>query len=354
MRASETDNGGPDTRRSPAAARKPLGTETTRLLIVLSILVLALFTASLATGHVSLPLIRTLAGAFGDDPGMPGLILVEIRLPRALLGIIVGGSLGLAGAALQGLLRNPLADPGVIGVSSSAGLGAVIVIYFGLAAGSDLMVPIAAMAGAAAAVALLLALAGRDAGPLTLILAGVAVNAFAGALISLALNLAPSPYAVIEAVFWLLGSLADRSFSHVRVALPLTLIGWFLLATAARPLDALTLGDDVARSLGFNLSRVRIRIVLGAACCVGAGVAVSGVIGFVGLVVPHLLRPFVGHEPGRLLIASWLGGAALLVAADLVARLLPVMHELRLGVVTALIGAPFFLHLIVRTRRTLA
>ena len=154
MRASETDDSGPDTRRRPSvAARMSLGTETARLLIVLSILVLALFAASLATGHVSLPLIRTLAGAFGDDPGMLGLILVEIRLPRALLGNIVGGSLGLAGAALQGLLRNPLADPGVIGVSSSAGLGAVIVIYFGLAAGSDLMVPIAAMAGAAAAVA---------------------------------------------------------------------------------------------------------------------------------------------------------------------------------------------------------
>ena len=326
---------------------------TTPILLTLSIVVLVLFIASLATGHVSLPLIKTLIAAFGDDPGMLGLILVEIRLPRALLAIIVGGSLGLAGAALQGLLRNPLADPGVIGVSSSAGLGAVLVIYFGVAAEWELAVPIAAMSGAALAVALLLALAGRDAGPLTLILAGVAVNAFAGALISLALNLAPSPYAVIEAVFWLLGSLADRNFTHVWISLPLTLVGWILLATAARPLNALTLGDDVARSLGFNLSRVRGQVVLGAACCVGAGVAVSGAIGFVGLVIPHLLRPFIGHEPGRLLVASGLGGAALLLAADMAARLLPVTHELRVGVVTALIGAPFFLHLIVRTRRTL-
>ncbi|MBH63267.1 MAG: ABC transporter permease [Alphaproteobacteria bacterium] len=326
---------------------------TATLLTGLSAVVLALFVASLMTGHVSLPLIKTLIATFDDDPGMLGLILLEIRLPRALLAVIVGGSLGFAGAALQGLLRNPLADPGVIGVSSSAGLGAVLVIYFGLAAGSDLAVPIAAMAGAAAAVSLLLGLAGRDAGPLTLILAGVAVNAFAGALISLALNLAPSPYAVIEAVFWLLGSLADRSFTHVWIVLPLTVLGWLLLATAARPLDALSLGEDVARSLGFNLTRVRGQIVLGAACCVGAGVAVSGAIGFVGLVVPHLLRPLVGHEPGRLLIASGLGGAALLLAADMAARLLPVTHELRLGVVTALIGAPFFLHLIVRTRRML-
>ena len=323
------------------------------LLATLFLVVLLLFIASLAMGHVNLPLLETLVTTFGDKPGMLGLILVEIRLPRALLAIIVGASLGLAGAALQGLLRNPLADPGVIGVSSSAGLGAVLVIYFGFAANSDLAVPIAAMMCAAVAVALLLGLAGRDAGPLTLILAGVAVNALAGALISLALNLAPSPYAVFEAVFWLLGSLSDRSFTHVWIALPLTIFGWFLLATSARPLDALSLGEDVARSMGFNLSRVRGQIVLGAACCVGAGVAVSGAIGFVGLVVPHLLRPLVGHEPGRLLIASGLGGAALLLAADMIARLMPVTHELRLGVVTALIGAPFFLHLIVRTRRTL-
>jgi len=326
---------------------------TSLLLATLFLVVLLLFIASLATGHVNLPLLETLVTTFGDKPGMLGLILVEIRLPRALLAIIVGASLGLAGAALQGLLRNPLADPGVIGVSSSAGLGAVLVIYFGFAAHSDLAVPIAAMVGAAVAVALLLGLAGRDAGPLTLILAGVAVNALAGALISLALNLAPSPYAVFEAVFWLLGSLSDRSFTHVWIALPLTIFGWFLLATSARPLDALSLGEDVARSMGFNLSRVRGQIVLGAACCVGAGVAVSGAIGFVGLVVPHLLRPLVGHEPGRLLIASGLGGAALLLAADMIARLIPVTHELRLGVVTALIGAPFFLHLIIRTRRTL-
>lgn len=326
---------------------------TPLLLATLILIVLLLFIASLATGHVNLPLFETLVTTFSNKPGVLGLILVEIRLPRALLAIIVGASLGLAGAALQGLLRNPLADPGVIGVSSSAGLGAVLVIYFGFAANSDLAVPIAAMMGAAVAVALLLGLAGRDAGPLTLILAGVAVNALAGALISLALNLAPSPYAVFEAVFWLLGSLSDRSFTHVWIALPLTIFGWFLLATSARPLDALSLGEDVARSMGFNLSRVRGQIVLGAACCVGAGVAVSGAIGFVGLVVPHLLRPLVGHEPGRLLIASGLGGAALLLVADMVVRLLPVTHELRLGVVTALIGAPFFLHLIIRTRRTL-
>ena len=347
MTASEPDRGGPD-RGGSGAGRGAL------LPVVLTAVVAALFAASLATGPASVPLVAGLAAALGGDPGPAGLILVEIRLPRALLAVVVGGSLGLAGAALQGLLRNPLADPGVIGVSSSAGLGAVLAIHFGLAAGSGLAVPAAAAAGAAAAAALLLVLAGRDAGPLTLVLAGVAVNAFAGALISLALNLAPSPYAVVEAVFWLLGSLADRGLPHVWAALPLTLAGWLLLATAARPLDALTLGDDVARSLGFDLARVKARIVLGAACCVGAGVAVSGAIGFVGLVVPHVLRPVVGHEPGRLLIASGLGGAALLLAADLAVRLPPMTHELRLGVVTALIGAPFFLHLIVRTRRTLA
>lgn len=323
------------------------------LLGILGLVVVLLFVFTLAVGQANIPLIKTFLAALKDDPGVAALILVEIRLPRALLAVIVGATLGLAGAALQGLLRNPLADPGVIGVSSSAGLGAVLAIYFGSGGAWGLLVPGSAMVAAAIAVVLLLVLAGREASPLTLILAGVAVNAFAGALTALALNLAPSQYAVIEAVFWLLGSLADRSFDHVYLVVAPCVVGWILLLGTARPLDALTLGGDVTRSLGIDLRRLQVRIVLGAACCVGAAVSVSGAISFVGLVVPHLLRPLVGYAPGRLLAASALGGAALLLAADTATRILPMVHELRLGVVTAIIGAPFFLFLIVNTRRSL-
>lgn len=310
----------------------------------------ALFAVSIGSGPAALPLLPSLAELVRDDPGVAALILGEIRLPRALLAMVIGASLGLAGAALQGLLRNPLADPGIIGVSSSAALGVVLVLYFGIGRLAAWTLPAAGMVGAGAAVAGILLLAGRGSSILTVILAGVAINAFAGALTSLAINLAPSPFAIVEIVFWLLGSLADRSFEHVWLALPPTLLGWVLLLSTRRGLDALTLGEDAAVSLGARLGRVRLVVVVGTACCVGAGVAVAGAIGFVGLVVPHLLRPLVGHEPGRLLVPSALGGALLLLAADTAIRAGTAGAELKLGVVTALIGAPFFLHLIVRTR----
>ncbi len=201
--------------------------------------------------------------------------------------------------------------------------------------------------------ALIYALAGRNSSVLTLILAGVAVNSFAGALTALALNLAPSPYAVLEIVFWLLGSLADRSMDHVALAAPLMAAGWALLLVGGRGLDALTLGEDTAESLGVDLGRLRVLVVLGTALAVGAAVSVSGVIGFVGLVVPHLLRPLVGHRPSRLLAASALGGAALVLAADVAVRILFPVPELKLGVLTALIGAPFFFALVLRSRRSL-
>ncbi len=309
-----------------------------------------LFAVSLGSGPATIPLLKSVAELLREDPSSAALILGEIRLPRALLAVLIGASLGLAGAALQGLLRNPLADPGIIGVSSTAALGVVLVLYFGVSQFAAWTLPAAGMIGAAVAVVGILLLAGRGSSVLTVILAGIAINAFAGALTSLAINLAPSPFAIVEIVFWLLGSLADRGFEHVWLALPPTLLGWLLLLTTRRALDALTLGEDTAASLGFNLDRVRVRVIIGAAGCIGAGVAVAGAIGFVGLVVPHLLRPFVGHEPGRLLVPSALGGALLLLAADTAIRVGTVGAELKLGVVTALIGAPFFLHLIVRTR----
>lgn len=316
----------------------------------LAVALAALFAVSIGSGPAALPLLPSLVELIRDDPGVAALILGEIRLPRALLAVVIGASLGLAGAALQGLLRNPLADPGIIGVSSSAALGVVLVLYFGIGQLAAWTLPAAGMVGAGAAVAGILLLAGRGSSILTVILAGVAINAFAGALTSLAINLAPSPFAIVEIVFWLLGSLADRSFEHVWLALPPTLLGWVLLLSTRRGLDALTLGEDAAASLGVRLRRVRLIVVVGTACCVGAGVAVAGAIGFVGLVVPHLLRPLVGHEPGRLLVPGALGGALLLLAADTAIRAGTAGAELKLGVVTALIGAPFFLRLIVRTR----
>ncbi len=325
---------------------------TNRFLLVtigLAALVVALFVASLLQGPVAIPPGRALAALFTNDGGWT-LVMREIRLPRALLAVTIGASLGLSGAALQGYLRNPLADAGVLGVGASAALGAVLALYTGLSALFPLALPLAGLLGAIVAVVLVLALSGREAGSVVLILSGVAVSGLAGALTSLVLNLSPNPYAALEIVFWLLGSLADRSMLHVGLALPFMLVGWVLLAATGRGLDALTLGRDTALSLGIRMDRLRLAVVLGTAAAVGAGVAVAGSIGFVGLVVPHLLRPLVGNRPSRLLVASALGGAALLTAADLAARMISPDRDLKLGVVTALVGTPFFLALVVRAK----
>ena len=321
-----------------------------RLAALLTLLVLLLSLASLTVGPADAGLTASLRALFGEG-GPLVLVMQEIRLPRMLLGLMIGGSLGLAGAALQGYLRNPLAEPGLIGISSSAALGAVIAIQSGLAAAFGLALPLMALAFALLAVLILLALSGSRGDTLTLILAGIAISATTGALTQLVLNLSPNPFATSEIVFWLMGSLADRSMTHVLLALPFMAIGALLLGGIGRSLDALTLGEDAAASMGVNLRRLRLRIVIGTACVVGAGTAVAGAIGFIGLVVPHLLRPFTGNRPGPLLWASALGGAAMLLAADVAVRLLLPDRDLKLGVLTALVGAPFFLHLIWRNRR---
>jgi iron complex transport system permease protein len=312
----------------------------------------ALGTLALAAAVTSLVVGRSSGGpTFGfGGPDLASIVLTEIRLPRTLLALLVGGTLGLCGAALQGLLRNPLAEPGLLGASSGAAFGAVLVFYFGVAGADSLLLPMGAVAGSLAALATLYALAGRRGDFLTIVLAGIAINAFAAALTSLALNFAPSPYAALEILFWMLGSLADRSLVHVALALPLMIPGWVLVAAAARGLDALTLGEETAASLGFDPRRTQWLVIAGTALAVGAAVAVTGVVGFVGLVVPHLLRGRVGHFPSRLLLPSFFGGAALAALADVVIRLMPPGPELKLGVVTALLGAPFFLHLIMRAR----
>ncbi|KAB7741194.1 iron chelate uptake ABC transporter family permease subunit [Parvibaculum sedimenti] len=323
------------------------------LLINLGLALLAaiFFVASIYIGRGGESLVGKLHAIDETDRSLAWLILKEVRLPRALLGLFVGATLGLTGAALQGLLRNPLAEPGLIGASSGAALGAVLVFYFGLAAGSAMFVPLGGVAGALISLGVLYMLSGRNPSIVTLILAGVAISAFTSALTSLALSLAASPYAVYEIIFWLLGSFTDRSMDQVRFAAPFMALGALLVASTARGLDALTLGEDTAATLGFNQEWLKARAVIGTGLAVGAAVSVTGVIGFVGLVVPHLVRPLVGHQPGRLLLPSTLAGAAMLLAADLLVRLPMNGPEPKLGVVTSLIGAPFFLWLILRTRR---
>ena len=278
-------------------------------------------------------------------------IFWEIRLPRALLGLFVGATLGLSGAAMQGFLRNPLAEPGVLGVTGGAAFGAVLVFYSGAASLFALALPLGGILGACISVLLLYFFAGRLANIQTLILAGVAINVLAFSGTSLALNLSRDPYAALDIVFWQLGSLADKSFPQIWLTLPFILAGWALLLWDRRALDALSLGEETAASMGIGLQSLRMRMILGTALCVGAAVAVCGSIGFVGLVVPHMLRPFVANRPGRLLGVSALGGAILLLLSDIAIRFVPVFTELKLGVVTSLVGAPFFIMLIFKMRK---
>jgi iron complex transport system permease protein len=297
-------------------------------------------------------------GPVGLGRGLPGeagaLIFREIRLPRAVLGALVGASLGLSGAALQGYLRNPLAEPSLVGVSGGAALGAVLTIHLGLSSVLALTLPLGALLGAALAMLAVVALAGNHGGPVTLILAGLAVSSIATALVSLALNVSQNPFATVEMVFWLMGSLADRSLPQVWLAAPFMLAGIALLLLLGRALDALTLGEDAARSLGIDIGRTRAMVVAGTALSVGAATAVTGIIGFVGLIVPHALRPLAGHRPGLLLPASMLGGAIMLLTADVALRLVQPWVDLRIGVLTALLGAPFFVWLVLKTRSELA
>lgn len=299
---------------------------------------------TVTTGRLAglLAFLFVLALLVGDGRiGLPhAVVLWQIRLPRALLGVLVGGGLGLAGAVLQGALRNPLADPSLLGVSGAAALGAVITFYWGAASAFAPALPLGGLAGAAVGCAALLGFSGSAPSGPQLILAGLGLSALSGALLALALSLAPNPFALAEITFWLMGGLADRSLRHVALAAPPILIGCALLLGLGRGLDALSLGEETARSLGVPVGRTLRLAALGTALAVGAGTAVTGTIGFVGLVVPHFLRPFLGERPGGLLAGSFLAGAGLLLAADLLVRLLPLTQELPVGVLTALIGAP--------------
>jgi len=316
----------------------------------LSLLVVVLAGLSLMAGRVWVP--WSAWASWGQDPRWA--IIFELRVPRTLLGILVGAALGASGAALQGYTRNPLADPGVLGVSSMAALGGVISLYFGLTVDSPWILPALAIGGAWLGVLLLLLLAGSTSSIVTFVLAGVVLQSVATAATALALNLAPTPWAVNEIVNWLMGALADRSVDELRLATPFILAGLAILFTTGRALDALTLGETGAASLGVDLRVTRLVLTAGVALAVGASVAVTGAIGFVGLVVPHLVRPLVGARPGPLLIPSALAGAALVLAADIVVRLTPSAAEVKLGVAMAAIGGPFFLFLLLRLRRRIA
>jgi iron complex transport system permease protein len=321
------------------------------LLALLSVIAALLFIASLLVGPANLDLPTALAGLFSKSNPAATLVMCEIRLPRAILGFMIGATLGLSGAVMQGYLRNPLADPAILGVSGAASLGAVLAIDTGLSAMFPLALPLLAISGAVTAVLLLQMLAGTNAGTLTLILAGIAITSLASALTSLALNLSPNPFAAMEMMFWMMGSLTDRSMQHVWLSAPFMIVGWAMLSVLGRALSALTLGPQVASSLGIRLDQTQMLAVLGTAASVGAATAVAGTIGFVGLIVPHLLRPFVGSEPSRLLPASALAGAAIVLAADIGVRIIAPGRDLKLGVLTAIVGAPFFLWLVIKHRR---
>lgn len=307
--------------------------------------------ASLGLGTVSLAPDRVIAALLGKGDMIASTIVLELRMPRMLLGLLVGAMLGLAGAALQGFLRNPLAEPSVLGASNAAALGAVIALYFGIAELHPALLPLLAIAAAMIALVLLFGLSGQSESALTLILAGIAIATLAGAGISLALNLSPNPFAAMEIMNWLLGSLENRSSQHVWIALPCIVVGSALLLWDARALDALTLGEDGARALGINLRAVRWRLLVGVAIGVGGAVAVSGSIGFIGLIVPHIIRPFTDRSPSAILWPSAIGGALLLTLSDLGVRMIPATNELKLGVVTAFLGIPVFLVHLMRERR---
>jgi iron complex transport system permease protein len=293
---------------------------------------------------------RVLAALFGGADAPDRLVLWEIRLPRALAAYIVGAALGMSGAALQGLLRNPLAEPGVLGVSAAASLFATFSIYYGFAVLSPWVLPIAAILGALAATALITLAAIRTRSVVTLILIGVGLSSFAGAAMSLLMNLAPNPFSLSDMINWMLGSVANRSFREIGLVSPFLIAGSAILLASRRGLSALTLGEEAATGIGLNLRNQRVLTVLGAGLVTGGSVALAGAIGFVGIVAPHIIRPFVRHDPARSLVPSALLAGLILVVADIGVRVLPTPNELKLGVVAALIGAPAFVWIAMQRR----
>lgn len=314
------------------------------------LLILTLLIAAVASFVMPVSDLMVLAK---QDTGLAKQILWELRLPRTLLALGYGAALGISGAALQAVFANPLAAPDLTGSSSGAALGAVLGAYwFGIS--SPIGLAAVAASGAAIALILLLLLAGRRAAPTTLLLAGLAVSLAAGALTTLALSLAPSPFAFYDSFEWLMGSFVDRSRTQAAVALVPAGIACLLLLGQARALDLLALGDDVAGSLGYKPRQITRLVIMLSAVAVGACVSVAGAIGFVGLIAPYLARSLTRGHPGRAMLPAALIGALLMAAADLATRLFVLDHPLPVGVLTAMFGSPLFIWLIVTMRQRVA
>ncbi|HEU4625896.1 MAG TPA: iron ABC transporter permease [Steroidobacteraceae bacterium] len=328
-------------------ARRAPRDSAARLNIALVIAILGAAALSIFAGKIWLPWNAWTL----HDPRW--LIIAELRIPRTVLGFAVGAALGLAGAAMQGYLRNPLADPGLFGISSGAALGATISLYFGFAT-SAVLLPTFALLGAAGSMLILAVLAGRSGSLILFALAGMVLASLTGSLTTLTISLAPTPFIASQIVTWLLGALTDRSWDDVRITVPAMLAGSVLIASTARSLDALTLGEQAARSMGVDPRRLQLLIVLGVGLCVGASVAAAGIISFVGLMVPHMVRPLVGGKPSSILLPSALGGGLLLLLADTLVRIAPTVSELRLGIAMSILGGPFFLVMLFRMRRQIA
>ena len=336
---------------------------TTRLTVgswVLALLALAAALVSLSLGPVTIPashvgaIVLSLVGLDVADYGRTEQLVIEqIRLPRILVGASVGMALGVAGATMQGLFRNPMADPGIIGVSAGGAVGAVVAIATGMAGLFFLAIPMCAFVGAIAASFLVYGIAavGGRFSMATLLLAGVAVNAFLGAVVSAIIILIPDNGALREILFWLAGGLDSRSWEHVRISTPLILGAVAVIMVMARDLNLLMLGDDEARSMGVRVGIARPILLAAAALATGAAVAVSGTIAFVGLVTPHILRLVLGPDHRVLIPLSAAGGAVFIIVADTVARTVVEPAEFRVGVLTAFVGAPFFIFLLIKNKR---
>jgi iron complex transport system permease protein len=313
-----------------------------KLHLGLTALAMALFAGSLLLGAAPLSVSDIAAGLVAPADRPEAIILREIRLPRALAAFLTGGALGIAGAGLQALFRNPLAEPGILGIGVSASFAAALMIAFGIAAFLPLAVPLAAAGGALLATAFIALAAARLRSVATLILVGVGLSSLLGALMSLVLSLTPNPFTLAEIVNWTFGSVANRSWADIRLGLPMIALGGAFLLFCRRSYAALTLGEETAETLGFAPGKLRLLTVLGAGLATGGSVAMAGAIGFVGIVAPHVVRPWCGHDPGRTLLPSFIMGGIILLGADIAIRLIPTPSELRLGIAAALIGAPVF------------
>jgi iron complex transport system permease protein len=281
------------------------------------------------------------------------LVIEQLRLPRIIVGALVGMALGVAGATMQGLFRNPMADPGIIGVSAGGALGAVAAIALGISGMFYQALSLFAFLGAMAAAFLVYGIAtvGGRFSMATLLLAGVAVSAFFGAIVSAIMVMVPSNEALREILFWLTGGLDSRSWEHVRLAAPPILGGVAVIVVLARDLNLLMIGDDEAKSMGVRVGLIRPGLLAASSLITGVAVAVSGTIAFVGLVVPHMLRLVVGPDHRVLIPLSAIGGALFMVIADTIARTVVQPAEFRVGIITAFVGAPFFIFLLIRNKR---